>query len=266
MEVRRISDALKVRAHAPSRMTSRTTTRGGKSPSPNGTAKPMKWAAGWRRRGWFPATGYFLPISNNACDRDGDRGVRGVPRRRHRLPDQHAPQPRKEIADYAALCEPRFCLTDAPDLMKDVAACRLLDASMPCRAISRRCPTRSSARSSAADAEILGTSGTTGKIKGVVDIAPRSDDRRHRDQHGPLALDAERAAAHRDPAAIIGIVMLPARGGATAITQQKFDPKGFLELGEAKSGRILSTWCRRCCGSCSIIPMSPITTWRESNI
>src|SRR3546814_5674250 len=28
----------------------------------------------------------------------------------------------------------------------------------------------------------------------------------------------------------IGIVMLPARGGAKAITQPKFDPKGFLEL------------------------------------
>jgi acyl-CoA synthetase (AMP-forming)/AMP-acid ligase II len=28
----------------------------------------------------------------------------------------------------------------------------------------------------------------------------------------------------------LGIVMLPVRGGATAITQRKFDPKGFLEL------------------------------------
>src|SRR3546814_18323853 len=36
----------------------------------------------------------------------------------------------REIADYAALCEPRFCLTDAPDLVKtlDLHGCWPVDA------------------------------------------------------------------------------------------------------------------------------------------
>src|SRR3546814_17794582 len=72
----------------------------------------------------------------------------------------------REIADYAALCEPRFCLTDAPDLVKtlDLAGCWHVDA-MP-RDLSAL-PDQASLDPDAA-AEILGKSGTTGTIKGVV--------------------------------------------------------------------------------------------------
>src|SRR3546814_19636842 len=69
----------------------------------------------------------------------------------------------REIADYAALCEPRFCLTDAPDLVKtlDLAGCWHVDA-MP-RDLSAL-PDQASLDPDA-DADILGTSGQNGKIK-----------------------------------------------------------------------------------------------------
>src|SRR3546814_6843919 len=72
----------------------------------------------------------------------------------------------REIAEYAALCTPRFCITDAPELMKDLdlAGSWTVDA-MP-RDLSAL-PDQTGLDPQA-DAEILGTSGTTGKIKGVV--------------------------------------------------------------------------------------------------
>ena len=80
------------------------------------------------------------------------------------------------------------------------------------------------------DAEILGTSGTTGKIKGVVVSHP---DLISRGVTG-VNMDSTRSTLNALPltgsAGNLGIVMLPVRGGATAITQRKFDPKGFLEL------------------------------------
>lgn len=137
----------------------------------------------------------------------------------------------REIADYAALCEPRFCITDAPELVAglDLAGCWHV-ADMP-RDIAAL-PDQASLDPEA-DAEILGTSGTTGKIKGVVVSHP--------DLMSNVTgynMDRSRSTLNALPltgsGGNIGIVMLPARGGATAITQQKFDPKGFLELAKLK--------------------------------
>src|SRR5690606_10546344 len=130
-----------------------------------------------------------------------------------------------------ALCEPRFCLTDAPELVKDLnlAGSWHVDA-MP-RDLSAL-PDQASL-DPMADAEILGTSGTTGKIKGVVVTHPDL-------MTGVTGynMDKSRSTLNALPltgsGGNIGIVMLPARGGATAITQPKFDPKGFLELAKQK--------------------------------
>ena len=133
----------------------------------------------------------------------------------------------KEIAEYAALCEPRFCITDAPDLLRDIklAGCWTVD-SLP-RDIAAL-PDQESLDPNA-DAEILGTSGTTGKIKGVVVSHP--------DLMTGVSgtnMDRSRSTLHALPltgsGGNLGIVMLPARGGAMAITQPKFDPKGFLDM------------------------------------
>lgn len=133
----------------------------------------------------------------------------------------------REVADYAALTGPRWCITDAPEVVKDLAldGCWTVDA-MP-RNIAAL-PDQASL-DAAADAEILGTSGTTGRIKGVVVSHPDL-------MKGVTGrnMDRSRSTLHALPltgsGGNLGIVMLPAKGGATAITQPKFDPKGFLEL------------------------------------
>jgi long-chain acyl-CoA synthetase len=83
------------------------------------------------------------------------------------------------------------------------------------------------------DAEILGTSGTTGKIKGVVlshpDLLGRCDG---------VSRDRSRSTLHALPftgsGGNLGTLILPIRGGATSYTQPLFDPRGFCELVERK--------------------------------
>lgn len=143
----------------------------------------------------------------------------------------------KEIADYGTLCEPRFAITESDELVSSLTldGCWHPDA-MPKNATALP---EQSAMDPYADAEILGTSGTTGKIKGVVvthadlmngDVTGLNRDR----STGTLnALPLTGSGGN------LGIVMLPAKGGATAITMPKFDPKGFLELAAAKKPMLL---------------------------
>jgi acyl-CoA synthetase (AMP-forming)/AMP-acid ligase II len=133
----------------------------------------------------------------------------------------------REIADFADLTTPRFAITDVPSVLTGVPMERIWSVDAMPRDIEAL-PDQDTLDPEA-DAEILGTSGTTGKIKGVVV------------SHPDLAkgvtgynLDRSRSTLNALPltgsGGNLGIVMLPARGGATAITQPKFDPKGFLEL------------------------------------
>jgi len=229
MDVRRISDALKVRAsHQADQIAHDDTRRAITFAEWDREADEV--GGGLAAAGLIPGDRVFLPISNAhavemaiavfAVFRAG-----GIA-----CPINTRLNPR-EIADYAALCEPRFCLTDAPDLVADLdlAGCWHVDA-MP-RDI-RALPDQTSL-DPAADAEILGTSGTTGKIKGVVVSHP--DLMTGVTGHN---MDRSRSTLHALPltgsGGNLGIVMLPARGGATAITQPKFDPKDFLELAKEK--------------------------------
>ncbi len=229
MDVRRISDALKVRAaHQAEDIAHDDTTRQMTFAEWDREADDV--GGGLAAAGLVPGDRVFLPISNVhaiemaiavfAVFRAGGIACPISPRLSPR-----------EVADYAALCGPRFCLTDAPDLVKDIdlAGCWHVDAMPRDRAAL---PDQASL-DSAADAEILGTSGTTGKIKGVVISHP--DLMTGVTGHN---MDRSRSTLNALPltgsGGNIGIVMLPARGGATAITQQKFDPKGFLELAREK--------------------------------
>jgi long-chain acyl-CoA synthetase len=136
-----------------------------------------------------------------------------------------------EVNDYAALVEPRFAITDAIGVLEGLTLDRVWDVSaMPRDADSLPDQNAFDANS---DAEILATSGTTGKMKGVVVT--------HADLMAGVTgtnQDRSRSTLHALPltgsGGNIGIVMLPARGGATGITQPKFDPKGFLELVRTK--------------------------------
>ena len=225
IDVRRISDALKVRSIDQRDEIAHDDTR-----------RQMTYAewdrsadevgGGLAAAGLMPGDRVFLPISNNhaiemavavfAVFRAG--GI-ACPINTRLTP--------REIADFAALTTPRFCITDVPEVVKDLnlSGCWTVDA-MP-HDISAL-PDQASL-DPAADAEILGTSGTTGKIKGVVvthpDLVKGVTGRN---------LDKSRSTLNALPltgsGGNLGIVMLPAKGGATAITQPRFEPKGFLEL------------------------------------
>lgn len=142
----------------------------------------------------------------------------------------------KEIADYAALTTPRFCITDVLDRMDVSAFAGCWDVENMPRDLAKL-PDQASLDPHA-DAEILATSGTTGKMKGVVVSHPDL-------MNGVTGtnMDRSRSTLHALPltgsGGNLGIVMLPARGGATAITQPKFDPKGFLELVREKQPNLV---------------------------
>jgi long-chain acyl-CoA synthetase len=136
-----------------------------------------------------------------------------------------------EMREYAKLIEPRFCITDAADKVAAIAfdGCWSAEdmprdlAALPDQALL----------DPLADAEILGTSGTTGKIKGVVvshpDLLGRTDG---------IARDKSTATLHALPftgsGGNLGTMTAPIRGGATTITQPTFDPKDFMELVESR--------------------------------
>lgn len=229
MEVRRISDALKVRATHQSDDIAHDDIRR-QITFAEWDREADEVGGGLAAAGLVPGDRVFLPISNAhavemaiavfAVFRAGGIACPISPRLNPR-----------EVADYAALCEPRFCITDAPELVAglDLAGCWHVD-TMP-RDIDAL-PDQASLDANA-DAEILGTSGTTGKIKGVVVSHPDL-----MTNVTGYNMDRSRSTLNALPltgsGGNIGIVMLPARGGATAITQQKFDPKGFLDLARDK--------------------------------
>lgn len=234
MEVRRISDALKVRAsHQAGEIAHDDTRRQISFAEWDREADEV--GGGLAAAGLVPGDRVFLPISN-ARAVEMAIAVFAVFRAGGIACPINTRLNPKEIADYAALCEPRFCLTDAPELVSDLdlAGCWHVDA-MP-RDLSAL-PDQASLDPNA-DAEILGTSGTTGKIKGVVISHPdlMTGVTGHNQDRSRSTLNALPLTGSGGN---IGIVMLPARGGATAITQPKFDPKGFLELAKEKKPNLV---------------------------
>lgn len=224
-EVRRISDALKVRAlHQRDEIAHDGVNRAITYAQWDQEADEI--GGGLAAAGLRPGDRVFLPISNAhavemaiavfAVFRAG-----GIA-----CPINTRLNPR-EIADFAALTTPRWCITDVPDVVAGLT----LDGNWTIDAMPRdlaALPDQASL-DPAADAEILGTSGTTGKIKGVVVSHPDlmkgvTGTNRDRSRSTLSALPLTGSGGN------LGIVMLPARGGATAITQPKFDPRGFLDL------------------------------------
>lgn len=224
-EVRRISDALKVRA-----------THQRDDIAHDDTRRQMTFAE-WDRQadevggglaaaGLVPGDRVFLPISNNSAIEMAVAVFAVFRAGGIACPINTRLTPR-EIADFAALTSPRFAITDVADVLGGLAldGCWTVDA-MP-RDISAL-PDQASL-DPAADAEILGTSGTTGKIKGVVVSHPDL-------MTGVTGTNMDRSRSTLNALPLtgsggnLGIVMLPAKGGATAITQPRFDPKGFLDL------------------------------------
>lgn len=228
-EVRRISDALKVRAvHQRDEIAHDDIRR--QITFAQWDREADEVGGGLAAAGLQPGDRVFLPISNARAVEMAIAVFAVFRAGGIACPINTRLNPR-EIADYAALTTPRWCITDVPDVVKDLAldGCWTVDA-MPRNLAAL--PDQASLDPDA-DAEILGTSGTTGKIKGVVVSHPDL-------MKGVTGTNMDRSRSTLNALPLtgsggnLGIVMLPARGGATAITQPKFDPKGFLELVKEK--------------------------------
>lgn len=229
MTVRRIADALRVRAQNQADDVAHDDTMR--------TLTFAEWdreadavGGGLSAAGLVPGDRVFLPISNG--DAVGMAiAVFGVLRAGGIAVPINVRFSPKEIEAYARLTEPRFAIYNS------AAAIEALDlvAAWPSDAMPRdpaALPDQD-ALDPQADAEILATSGTTGRIKGVVvshpDLLGQCDG---------TNMDRSRSTLHALPftgsGGNLGTLMLPVKGGATCYTQPKFDPAGFMALVEEK--------------------------------
>jgi acyl-CoA synthetase (AMP-forming)/AMP-acid ligase II len=225
MIVRRIPDALAVRAVHQRNETAHDDTRRVLSFGA-WDQEASEVAGGLVSAGLRPNDRVFLPISNaNAVEHA--IAVFAVLRAGGIAVPLNTRFSAAEIRDYAALVEPRFAIHNSASALDGLA----LDGAWHVNAMPRdiaALPEQDSL-SSVADAEILATSGTTGRIKGVVVS--------HGDLLGTttgLNRDKSRSTLHALPftgsGGNLGVLMLPVRGGATTYTQPKFDPRGFATL------------------------------------
>ena len=225
MQVRRITDALRIRGvHQATEIAHDDTRRAITFAELDREVDEV--AGGLAAAGLRPGERVFLPISNHHAV-EHMVAVFAVLRAGGIACPINTRFNAREVADYAALVEPRFAITDTPDILNNLP----LDGKWSVDAMPRDAAALPDQASldPAADAEILATSGTTGKIKGVVV------------SHADLVrgvtgtnMDRSRSTLHALPltgsGGNLGIVMLPVRGGATAYTQPRFDAGEFLEL------------------------------------
>jgi acyl-CoA synthetase (AMP-forming)/AMP-acid ligase II len=229
IEVRRFCDALKVRAqNSPDHVAHDDTRR---------TLTFAEWdreadeiGGGLAAAGLVPGDRVFLPISNHRAV-EMAIAVMAVLRAGGIATPVNTRLSDREIADYAALIEPRFALTNVPEKIAGLGLAGVWHVDKPPRD-GAALPDQSKLDPKA-DAEILGTSGTTGKIKGVVvshpDLLGQTDG---------VSFDRSRSTLHALPftgsGGNLGTLTLPIRGGATSYTQPQFEPRGFMELAVAK--------------------------------
>ena len=137
-----------------------------------------------------------------------------------------------EIREYAKLIEPRFAITNVPEKLGDLGLEKVWTVDDMPRAIEAL-PDQSQFDAKS-DALIMGTSGTTGKIKGVVcthaDMTQRMD---------PAGVDKfANGTLHALPftgaGGMQGECLLPLGRGHTCFTLPKFDPGEFLRLAGEK--------------------------------
>jgi long-chain acyl-CoA synthetase len=228
----RVSDALKVKAGLiPDRVAHDNTLR--QITFADWDREADEVAGGLAKAGLKPGERVYLPITNNnaiemaiAVIAIVRAGAIAVPVNPRLAPD--------EMMDYAKVIGPRFAITDVPDKLDALKLERVWTVETMPRAIEAL-PDQSQFNDLAADALILGTSGTTGKIKGVVnthaDVAANLGDGSSLDRHHNSTLHA---LPFTGSGGMLGECLLPIRGGATCFTQPVFDPGGFLKLVEQK--------------------------------
>ncbi|MET0182047.1 MAG: class I adenylate-forming enzyme family protein [Caulobacterales bacterium] len=173
----------------------------------------------------------FLPINNDNCI-EMAIAVIGVMRAGGIAVPVNPRLMPQEILDYYNTIEPRFAITNVPDRMSGIPLEKVWTTdAMPRDASALPDQTKLTNK----DALIMGTSGTTGKIKGVVmthaDLAANHGD-------GTIVDKNHNSTLHALPftgsGGMLGECLLPIRAGNTSYTLAHFDPGKMLELVELK--------------------------------
>jgi len=228
--VRRFPDALKVRARRQSDDVAHDDTRRALTFS-QWDREADEVGGGLAAAGLVPGDRVFLPISNRNAVEMAIAAL-AVMRAGGIVAPVNTRLSPVEVGHYYGLVEPRFCITNAPDIVAGLRfeGCwavedmpRDLDA-LPDQA----------GLDADGDMEILATSGTTGRAKGVVisndDLLQGADG---------VSRDRNTGTLHALPftgsGGNLGTMTAPIRGGATTYTQPQFDPRGFCELVERKA-------------------------------
>jgi acyl-CoA synthetase (AMP-forming)/AMP-acid ligase II len=227
--IRRFPDLLKVRAtHQPDDLAHDDTRR---------TLTFAQWdreadeiGGGLAAAGLAPGDRVFLPISNKNAVEMAVAALAVMRAGAIVCPVNTRLSP-TEVSDYHSLVEPRFCITNAPDILAGLKFEGLWSVDEMPRDIEAL-PDQAGLPEDG-DMEILMTSGTTGRAKGVVisneDLIQRSDG---------VARDRNTGTLHALPftgsGGNLGTMTAPIRGGAPSYTQPQFDPQGFCELVEQK--------------------------------
>jgi len=227
--VRRFPDALKVRAqHQPDDVAHDDTRRVLTFTQWDREADEI--GGGLAAAGLVPGDRVFLPISNKNAVEMAIAALAVMRAGGIVCPVNTRLSP-VEVSDYHQLIEPRFCITNAPDIVSDLKFDGLWTVDDMPRDIGAL-PDQAGL-SADADMEILSTSGTTGRAKGVVisndDLIQRADG---------VSKDRNTGTLHALPftgsGGNLGTMTAPIRGGVPSYTQPQFDPKGFCELVELK--------------------------------
>ena len=142
----------------------------------------------------------------------------------------------KEIDDYCEALEPRFAITNTPDKLPTGGVEKVWDIHEMPRDLASL-PDQSQF-SNDDDAIIIGTSGTTGKIKGVVNshhhyshLAMRSGDAAFVDRHANSTLHA---LPFTSSGGMQGECLGPISAGMICYTLPTFDPAAYLKLVQEK--------------------------------
>ena len=134
-----------------------------------------------------------------------------------------------EFIEYCNLIEPQFAITNVPEKLNHLNLEKVwLATDLPANIDAL--PDQSQ-WGGYTDALIMSTSGTTGKIKGVVikhaDLTERLGDGRHFDKRGNSTLHA---LPFTGTGGMQGECLLPILTGQTCYTQPRFEPGEFLKL------------------------------------
>lgn len=189
-------------------------------------------AGGLVSAGLRPGERVFLPISNHNAVEMAIATIAVLRAAGIAVPVNTRLSP-QEMADYATIIEPRFAITNAADRIIGLGIERIWQAGDMPRDVAA-VPDQDSVDPNG-DALILGTSGTTGRIKGVVvshpDLMSRIGDGTIIDRHANSTLHA---LPFTGSGGMLGECLLPIQAGVTCYTQPVFDAGGFLKLVEVK--------------------------------